>query len=291
MIDLPAEAASAVCETLRLLRADGKNFEAFTTLVESYERDALPADLSFYTALDGIAKDSGVNYYTLQLLFLTALTPHLKEIYAERSIGEEYYVGACRDLKWKAVECLNVYGVWGSFVSWWQIDFFRLKLFAIGRLQFEVCKSSCDYSKNGRSVAKGDNVIHVHIPSAGPLKHDECLLSYREAEKFFRRYFPEHVKDEPITFMITSWLVYPANRQILPPESNIIKFMNDFDVFSSFDSKGDLWRIFNRTDYDSNPSAMPRDTSLRRAYLDWLEKGNNVGEGNGIFFYKDGKML
>ncbi|MBR5619688.1 MAG: hypothetical protein IKW76_08130, partial [Clostridia bacterium] len=78
----------------------------------------------------------------------------------------------------------------------------------------------------------------------------------------------------------------------LPPQSNILKFMDCFDIISSADSEvfNDKWRIFANYK-DAEPADLPRDTSLRRAFADRLLAGGKTGSGWGIFFFDGEKIL
>ena len=70
---------------------------------------------------------------------------------------------------------------------------------------------------------------------------------------------------------------------MLPHTSNVYRFMKRFDIIRSGinRSKGDLWRLFDTDEKD--PDKLPADTSLRRAYVDRLKNGGNVGWGFGVF--------
>ena len=54
----------------------------------------------------------------------------------------------------------------------WFSHHFRMKLFKLGRLQFCFADR---YSFPDRGIKKGDTVIDIHIPAAGPLRIEECL--------------------------------------------------------------------------------------------------------------------
>ncbi|MBQ9132666.1 MAG: acyltransferase, partial [Clostridia bacterium] len=84
-----------------------------------------------------------------------------------------------------------------------------------------------------------------------------------------------------------SWLLYPQNRQILSPKSNVYRFMERFDVFESkISPEGkDLWRLFD-TD-EKHPDRLPTDTSMRRAYVEHLKRGGLMGQGKGIYLLTD----
>ena len=45
-----------------------------------------------------------------------------------------------------------------------------------------------------------------------------------------------------------------------------------------------LWRIFGH-DWKAKPKALPRGTTLQKAYAEWLLKGTQMKKGTGVFFY------
>lgn len=50
------------------------------------------------------------------------------------------------------------------------------------------------------------------------------------------------------------------------------------------DRSHDLWRIFG-ADADLPYDQLPKDTSLKKAYAEYLTAGNQVGEGFGVFVW------
>ena len=89
-----------------------------------------------------------------------------------------------------------------------------------------------------------------------------------------------------------SWLLYPKHYEFLPKGSNILRFMDNFDIVHSWEDPGfgDCWRVFNKN-WDGDATALPRSSSLQRAYAEWLENGNNAGEGHGILVYDGEKII
>lgn len=61
--------------------------------------------------------------------------------------------------------------------------------------------------------------------------------------------------------------------------------MNLFDIYEAYDDekKQDLWRVYSSA-WDKEPDQLPRNTTLQRAYADWMKQGNPVGVGKGVFF-------
>ena len=250
-----------------------------TDAVAAYERDyALDYEAEILNRAKEIAKVTLVHPYTADLLVFLCLTKHLKALYEEKGIDLQIYRDSVLDLKWKLEECKLVKGIHGSFVASWFPGFFKLKRFALGRLQFETVKARVDYEKNGVRLVKDETkVINVHIPRTGtPMDKESCDRAYAQARAFFK----DTVGDGGV-FACHSWLLYPDNLKLLPPHTNIYRFMQEYDIIDWYDNEGqDLWRIFDT--HEMNPERLPTNTSLRRAYAEHLKNGGRVGCGYGI---------
>ena len=74
--------------------------------------------------------------------------------------------------------------------------------------------------------------------------------------------------------------------EMLKSDSNILAFMNDYTLVASgeYGSYGEVWRLFDKN-YDGDPSHLPTDSSLRRAYVDIISRGERTGWGKGVFIY------
>ena len=166
----------------------------------------------------------------------------------------------------------------------WFWGFFRLERFALGRLQFEIVRFGGDYETDGVSLTPDSLVINVHIPRTGTrLDRESVLESYRLAAEFYRA-----ILGDKIVFVCSSWLLFPKNRELLSPTSNLLAFMNDFDIYTSGEylNYGEVWRLFDKA-YDGDVTHLPADTSLRRAYIDLISRGEKTGWGKGVFVYRD----
>ena len=88
-----------------------------------------------------------------------------------------------------------------------------------------------------------------------------------------------------------SWLLYPRNREILSPASNIIGFLGDWDIVQSGETPEfhDAWRVFG-ADYKKPLDQLPERTSMQRAFKRWLLAGNQTGWGLGLLIF-DGKTI
>lgn len=279
--DYPRSAAE------ELLLGFDKLFESaeFRALVDRFYTEDRPDPKTVETVMDGIAEATGVHPYTAKFLYYACLTRDLPELYNKDGISQVIMHDSLEDLRYKVLECLDVHGFPGFFSTSWFHGFFTLRLFKLGRLEFCVDPYNGDELTFGDTVIKqGDRVMSIHIPSSGE-KFDRAARfdSYDRAYHFFREVRGEDVS----AFMCSSWLLYPDNDKILSERSNIVSFLNDFRIVErkDFDDRGhDLWRIFG-ADGEKPYEELPRDTSLRRAYAEWLCAGNKIGSGKGLFVW------
>lgn len=245
-------------------------------------------------ALDEVKKlgeEYGENEYTIQFMLILNCMPILKERYDAAGIDEKIFWDSADDLRCKLLECIKCKEVPGTFVAGWNDGFLKMDRFAYGRFQYEVRKYDFDFdfiTRTGHRVRRGDTLINFHIPSSGvPLTDEVRLSSYKEAYKHFVHLFP----DGKVIFCCGSWLLYPKHREFLPENSNILKFMSDFEIvsWSEYDHFSNDWRVFDK--YAGLPyDQLPRDTSLRRAYADWLVKTGKGGDAFGVIVF-DGEKI
>ena len=286
----PQEAMDSILSAYQLIAADAKYKEAFdqAEILLFAAEEVEPQDL--YAGLQDIAGAIGVNAYIVPLVFYIRETRRLKELYDQKEIAENVQRGAMEDLLTKAKECKLVKGCYGLLNPSFVHKYFRLRLFALGRMQFELgefARESCELG--GKVIKKGDLVIRCHIPGSGKPFDDETRMdSYGQAYAFFKDAF----EDKPVIFTCDSWLLFVLNEKILPERSNIVRFMHDFKILglSYYDESGSqLWRIFGKA-YTGDPEDMPADTALRTGYQRWLRDGNYAGSSYGVFLF-DGENI
>lgn len=278
----PAEARDSLLRDYAAVCGDEAENARLEACIAAYEADG-PFD--YDAALEttkSIAGAVGVSPYAVDLLLFIFLSAHLRERYRQRGVADEIWRDSMLDLRYKLVECHDVYGVWGSFVASWFAGFFTLGRFALGRLQFEQIALGYDFAQNGVSLRKGDRVLNVHIPSSGPLLPELCLDAYRRAYAFY----PELCRGGILPIACSSWMLYPAHFSFLPPESRIRTFLSDFHIVSSsvLEDFSYGWRIFG-ADADKAPCDLPERTSLQRAYKRFLCGGGRPGCGEGLLLF------
>lgn len=283
--DWPQEAVDSVLEYYDIFVENRDCAEVLAGWTERYKEGT---ELNYEQACQEIlntAENAGLGGYQAQLLLYLCFSRYLPDHYRQAGLPLDVCDASMEDLKWKAVECHKVFGVWGTFVASWFPRFFKLTRFALGRLQFEEVSFPEDYPSSGEQKDRsGQLALIVHIPSSGPLDHESCLASYRMAADFWGKYFH---RTSPVICCF-SWLLYPAHEEFLPDGSNILKFQRDYEVYKSWTDEKyeDLWRIFSCS-FDGDVSKLPEDTSLQRAYKKWLKEGNLPGGGKGIL--KEGR--
>lgn len=287
--DFPAEARAELIRCADALTGQGQE-EALDGAVEFFYENDLSIKLTA-PLIEETAKNSGVHVYTVWLLFLIEAAVTAREAYLERGVPEDIFWATFADLKYKVLECRNIHGVWGNFVSFWYPIFYSCDIVKLGRLEFENCVYEEDrpYEKNGYTVKKGDKVKGVHIPSSGePFDEAARLDAYRRAYEFYQ----DELDGGPLVCVCYSWLLYPEYRKILSPTSNIVSFAGDFEILGQIDEKefGDAWRVFG-ADYQNPLGELPEKTSMQRAFKQHLLSGGKTGEGIGILIFDGEKIV
>ena len=279
--EYPAEAITELMSSYgKVISHSKSDFEA---LISEYENSY---NIDYESAMEKmreISKASGIHEYTGDLILFLAYTRGLKGYYKKQGIADEIYRNTVLDLRYKLDECILVKGVCGSFVAKWFVGFFKLERFALGRLQFEIIDFGAEYERDGLLLKPNSKVLNVHIPRTGTrLDRESVLSSYRLARDF---YAPA-LGDRPV-FVCSSWLLFPRHKELLKPGSNLLSFMDDYDIFASgeYSNYAEIWRLFD-TDFDGDVKHLPADSSLRRAYVELISRGEKTGWGRGVFEYK-----
>ena len=280
--DYPREAIDTLLAAYDVLGAN-KDFQG---LLAIYDKDRFCDYKALLAKCKEIAASTGIHTYTVEFLMFMCFSKKLLQTYLENGYTEAQWRQSMLDLKCKMMVCKSVKNIWGMFVGWWYDGWFRMERFGMGRMQFELLDFPFDsYEKGGKYLRKGDKVINVHIAKTGESIAPELLEdAYRQATEFFKDEF----LGKPIPFFCESWLAYPKLDDFLKESSNIKAFKDRFDIFHvHLYDKGDyseMWRLYDM-DYTGNLDDFPGDSSLRRAYKQYLKEGGQVGEGFGVFFW------
>jgi len=227
-----------------------------------------------------IADSLKVSRYLLALLGALKTASYTFETMLKQGMTEDDIILSLRDITIWCKVCKRDFDEWGLHEISWIKRTLRAELWRLGRLQFEYeIFDYDDVTLPGREVIRrGDKVINVHIPEDGPIPKEERMNSYKKARSFLGLN----------KFFLDSYLLYPRQRDFLPPKSNILSLMDDYYIFRSgeCDDYRDMWRLFGRRD-KWEPAELPRDTGLLRAYADHLAATGKCGWGIGIMILND----
>ena len=213
-------------------------------------------------------------------MYLLCLLPSLAEQYHHEGIKLQYFDGFVENLKHAVLSCKKTHGVWGTDIAWWLIDFFKLKLFSIGRLQYKRRK----FRKDIGPYAEGASYFDVHIPGGTPLTPELCAASYAEAAAFFQ----DRYGMNSILFGCHSWLLSPELATILPEKSNILAFAQDYTIFETrIDPASSAVNfIFHVPSIPADIESLPEVTSLQKAIKLHLKAGKTINTAFGVMEYK-----
>lgn len=257
--------------------------KSFLEIVSRYDGEEVNIDYANVdkSALE-IAEASGIHKYTVTLLVYAAMTRRLRERYIERGIDLEIFKKSMMDFKYKLDECMLVKGVVGNFVSSWEAGFLKLRLFGLGRLQFEIVPLGENITLDGVELSADSPAINIHIPRSGePFDRESVLASYRMAKEFFADTFV----GKRTLFVCSSWLLWREHLNMLKEGSNIRAFIGDFTIIKekTYPDYTEIWRLFD-VEYDGDPDHLPADSTLRRKYIEHIKSGKPTGSAKGVFF-------
>ena len=244
---------------------------------EALEIKSKLADLNGEFKPDELFKDKSVQFgafvYTLAI-------EDMQKFYQERNIPYDILIATINDLSVWINRHYNWFGEWGFSQYGWIKNHIRGELFKLGRLQFEfaeVSEWSTPPEESGINLKKGDKFLSVHIPRGGRMDEAACLESFAQAEKFFPEYFNYKFK----AFGCYTWLFDPNFKKLLPPESNILKFQQLFNIFKYSEADyGGLDYIFVNINKNNIKDA-PTDTSFRKAIVEHILSGGIMQSGSG----------
>lgn len=223
---------------------------------------------SFFVTITGLE-----NYRPMLLYLFSRFALDVYEEYRIRGISDEIYFDTFSDIRIWSEVCYRDHGEYGIEEYGWLQEHVRLRLFRLGRLQFQPSIFICDLPPEGMSLEKHQIVLNVHIPEGEPMTPYEVDRSFRLARAFFRGI--------PPIFTCHSWLLYPGLAQIMKPESNILRFQRLFHIYKVDEASREAeQRIFHRV--TSEPSQYGEQTSLQRAAKAYLLDGGKLGSASGI---------
>ena len=281
--DYPKESRPALENALDKIINNKRAYQKFLELIRCYENNMKCDFGKIREGIKEVFSEAKVQEYVGNTILVICLSKKLLQYYLEAGYDEVFWYDTMYDLKWKIIECNEIHGVWGVVSQDWYDRFFMMERFRFGKLEFELDLFGRKYEKNSVSLDVNSPVLNVHIPRTGvKLDRESVLEAYSQASEFFKDKFG----DNPIVFVCKSWLLFPRNKDVLSEQSNLYTFMSDYDIIEQgeYEDYSQVWRLFTAK-YDGNVDHLPQNNSLRRAYADWIRKGEKTGWGFGVFVY------
>jgi hypothetical protein len=246
-----------------------------------YARLGFPAefDEAFFAALETVSISPDLTAEDFDwdsqdgirnLLSVLYLCEALEQHYQAMGIPEEILLDTLGDIVRWAKTWSEIKGELFLGELCWLKWHFRKMIFKLGRLQFLTGFAKQDIP--GTDVRAGDPVLEIHIPRTGPLDPQSCAESIGMAPAFFAKYFPEHHWK---LFTCNSWLLDDTLKEILPSDSNIIRFQNLFTPVSKAPSDVIGGFVFRWKATREQVMEMPTETSLKKAIVDRFRNGGS----------------
>ena len=178
----------------------------------------------FFAYLEDNLKDKYLEY----LYIFLNLALDLQDQYIESNIDLKIYFDTIDDIRIWVDNCVKETGEYGLKEIYWINEHLRMRIFRLGRLQFQKRESEefVNWMKENNlgEYVKHDYFYFVHIPEGGKLSHDLVEDSYQQALNFF--------KDTDMIFAAESWILSDKLESLFGSESNLVKFKNDFIILA-----------------------------------------------------------
>lgn len=235
---------------------------------ESFKRRFYEDSDAFFEQMKQLAE-----YRQLFLCLFVKFAVDLHEEYRLRGIEDQVYFDTFSDIQIWCMECHRVTGEYGIQEYRWLREHALLRLFRLGRLQFQPYVMKCDVQLDGKKILKNQIVLNVHIPAGDALEDGKLEESFKLAKAFFRGI--------PPVFICHSWLLEPNLAEILKPGSNILQFQKHFSIYQlDPESRQAEERIFQLV--SSDYTQYPENTNLQRSAKAYLLSGRKLGSAYGI---------
>ncbi|HEY8389929.1 MAG TPA: acyltransferase domain-containing protein, partial [Clostridia bacterium] len=191
--------------------------------------------------------------------------------------ADDVYFDTFKDFAiWNDV-CVKETGICGLKELNWLAEPIQLKIFRLGRLQFQSTITEEDYTYNDILIPKGSKAYNIHIPAGEPLNENACTQSYDSATTFF--------SSESIICLCSSWLLSPVLDELLPSSSNILRFKSRYKIISVNPENRSAERYLFGSIEDDIQKYKPT-SSFAAKVKQRLEKGMPIGSAFGIYLHR-----
>jgi len=256
MIDMPSEVIREI---------EKWNVEQYKEALDHYWI-LIQDKVNWDAATDEVRKILGDEENGLKCLaFMMQIGLKTYQEYLRQGIAVQIFRNTMRCFSRFVKEYNESYGTYGFDREWWTVRELTLREFRLGELEYEM-------------IEEEDNkIVAVHIPSDAKLEKQKYRESYKTAKNFFKEYASDYAS---AVYNCGSWLLSPKLKELLPEDSSIISFQNDFvmDSFEPEDTGYMQWVFKNEA---LSWEEVPQNTSLQRKMKAYLQNGGKIGEGRG----------
>lgn len=185
--------------------------------------------------------------------------------YKEKGIRDEIFYDTMACFSRFVEENRVSYGRYGFNREWWTTRQLSLTEFRLGTLEFEMAEM------------EGEEVISIHIPSDAHMNTENCRDSYLAAQDFFKQYYPQYQYKH---FACETWLLSPALKEIVSPDSRILEFQEGFHIVKTIPDVLDYMEwVFKNPKLSIDE--VPQDTSMQRKMKAYIKAGGDIGAALG----------
>lgn len=219
----------------------------------------------FYSKVVTRAKEKNVPCESVFLWIYTAFAEKSYNLYMNAGLTERMFFDSYRKLGEEAKEYEKDHGSQGLYDYHFTANHVRASVVRLGCFEY-------GYGKH-----EGKKAIFIHVPKGADICSENRYESYFLARKHLGKY--------PI--IADSWMLYPKLKSLLPRNSKILEFSNDFEIIfasESYDYK-ELFHVFGRNADYSSPQKLPADTDLQKAYIHRIKEKLPIGSAVGILRY------
>lgn len=237
--------------------------------------------------LEALAQQLDLQTAQLRLLAVILATEAAVPLYRQKGVDDALMWDTFCDIQQKAASVKEAYGYYGQRVLNWFCVFLRAEVLRFGCFMYVdggyACKTP--YTYGDITLQSGDPVRHLHIGVGQPFHKEARYESLRRAHA---QLCPD---GGPLICTCSTWMLYPVYRDFLSPTSNIVSFMDDFDIVQVNDQDffHDCHRIFGKP-YEGDPTALPENTSLQRVFKQHLVNAGKIGTAFGVLIF-DGERV
>lgn len=257
-----------------------KSFSKLDLLLEDFAQQNsqnLPS-LTAFSANNIAAQQKGICWLCI---YLAAAQNKTLPQYQQRGIDKNIFYQTAGAFTRFCREHLETFGFFGFDRAFWTFRQTSMQLFRLGTLEFELCTNGGDTMtvQNGDKIERGEKYLYVHIPSDAALTQAELKNSYQTAKTFCAKHFEQW---KNAAFFTCTWLLSPALKALLPPDSKILRFAGAFSLCAENPDETEYIEWLFKTQ-NKNPAFWCENTSLQRAVKQFVTDGGKIGDAAGFF--------